>query len=1150
MATGVLRTQTKVEVCPWKGLSPYEPADARLFVGRERAIRQLQRAIDSAALAGVVGASGSGKSSLVLAGLINNNPTAETIRPGSEPMIRLREAVSRLRAHQGGQLPLLVVDQLEEVFTQCDDEDDRLNFLDELCNLAESGTARVVVALRSDHYGTCAPYLRFAEAISGSHVLLGAPGEDELRRIVTAPAKACGLELEPGLEDEIVDDVHGEPGALPLLSHALAETWSRRTGDVLTTAGYRAAGGVRGAIARTAETAFAALPAPQQQASRAMLLRLASPGAASLDTSRRVAVAELLSPGDVQGQAALEALVSARIITLDTGAAEIAHEAVFREWPRLRGWLEDDRVDLRTLAHLRDSAHEWKSNNHDESTLYRGTRLDAALDLDRRQFPFDQATEEFVATSEQVRSESERETAKRADRQRVTNIRLRLLLSAALVTLLVAGVAGVAAVQQRNRANRERGAADARRLAAASVSVRTDQLDLAALLAVESRRLHEDADTNGALFAALNEHPGLKSYLPHLTTVVEAVIDPTGRYVADPGDEDKPLELWDVSGSAPRYVHTVPLGDRVFPYRMRYLANGSLLVGEDSGFVSIVNPLTNTTVMKSAVAHDGGVWAVAISHDGKVVVSGAEDGLVRIIDAKTGKPVHTPLELGDGTVEMTEFSPDGSILATGGDGGNVSFWDAKTWSQIGAPLKVESGAWSLAWSPDAKHFVVGTDLDIRFFDATTKSIIGAPLRDHDGIAYRVQYINSGHEVISAGEDGRVLFWDATTHQQSRPALAGHGSGVRMSINENANLVVTPSDDGKIGIWDLRGASAVAKPLPKPTSAIAALAATPIGTLVGADADGNLTLWDHAGVSIGKPVHIPNAAFTGVAISTDSSRVAVSNRDGTIRIVNPRTGVLVGPMLHAGTRTDAVALSPNGQWVATLETDGACDACIRAYDLNHPAAAPLALRPPGLKPGKRSPATTATFSPDGKTLFTGIRRGWVDAWAIPSGKHLWGTKMERGIRSLAASPNGQLVAAGANTGLLKIFEATSGKELHQLRGHRGEIGGLAFRPDSSMLASTSARDHTLRLWRMDNGLTFGRPVYVGVAGSLSPAWTDANHVAAPHSTTGAMLYTIEPAALVRDACALARRNLTQEEWRQYLPKREAYRRTCPGFATGP
>jgi WD40 repeat protein len=1138
-----------VALCPWKGLSPYEAEDSLLFVGRERAIRQLARAMEHSALAGVIGASGSGKSSLVLAGLAGNTTRVLSFRPGSSPSARLHEALDSVQPTGEGPATL-VVDQLEEVFTQCDDEQERASFLQTLCEIANSGAFRVVVALRSDYYGMCAPHLEFAEALSASHVLLGALSEDEYRRIISEPARACGFVLEPGLEDEIVDDVQGEAGALPLLSHALSETWLRRSGNILTVAGYLEAGGVRGAIARTAESAWSELPPDQQEAARSVLVRLASPVSISLDTSRRLAVSGLVAPGDVLTQQAFDTLISARIIIVDGGSVEIAHEAVFREWPRLREWLESDRRSLQSLRRLHDSAFEWKANNHDSSALYRGTRLEAALELDRDRFELDDVTKAFVAASVQAQSEQQREIEDRATKQRSVNKRLRALLAGALALLLVATAAGATALQQQKRANQERRIADARRVAASSISVRSDQLDLAALLGVESRRLSADASSDGALFAALTERPGLRNYLPHTDTTIDVVVDGTGHFVANPGDDlTKPVELWGVQGTVPKLIRLLDIGGNdAYPYRLQFLPSGSLLVGDDSGAVSIIDPATNKFIMKAAVPHDGGVWAVAISPNGKVVASGGDEGVIRIIDPATGKEIHEPLNGDDATVQTTEFSPDGKILATGGDAGLLRFWDTATWKELGEPTSVDRGVWSLAWSPDGRTIAVGSDVLLRFYDAEARTEVGVPIEAHDGIVYRTRFISRGSEVVTSGEDGRVRFWNAKTYQPSRPELAGHNAGVRFGLNEQSNTLATASDDGRVGIWDLRGKNLVATPLATPTNEVATLAATPEGTLVGVDPAGNLVRWNKNGKPVQKAVSLGDLDLTAVSVADDGSRVAAAAADGSVRVVDAN-GKLLAPVLQAGKKSDAVALSPDGRRVAVANLGSDCEACVQLFDVDKPDGSTFSLRSPGLKPGRKSPATAVVFDRTGTMLATGLRRGWVDIWNPATGRHVWGTKLDRGIRSLAFSPDGRIVAAGANSGLLVLFDTTDGKVIRRLQGHRGEVVGLAFRPDGSMLASTSMGDHSLRVWRMDNGLTFGGPVYLGFDETSAPAWVDNTHIAVPHSTTGAMLYDLDSDRLGTNACELAHRNLSQDEWQQYMPKGESYRRTCPRFDVG-
>ncbi len=1139
--------------CPWKGLDAYASSDDVLFVGRERAVRQLWAAMETSTLAGVVGASGSGKSSLLLAGLSQHSVVMAVVLPGANPMERLRETMSRLPTpNVGPTCPVLAADQLEEIFTLCEDEAERAAYLDELCDIAESGRARVVAALRSDHYGSCAPYRRFADALSQSHVLLGAPTEEELRRIITVPAFAGGLTIERGLDDEIIDDVVGESGALPLLSHALRQTWLLREGDTLTRDAYHRAGGVRGAIARTAEQLWIALPATRQQATRTILTRLAAPGAATADSARRVATNQLVSAGDLDAEAALRALIDARLVTVDSGTAEIAHEAVFREWPRLRGWIEEDRDALRMLAQVRASSRVW-SEEQDDSALYRGARLQAVVDVLDMQgsapaaLSLDETSKAFVGASVDAAKRDETERASQVLRERRANRRLRMLLSSAVVLLVVAVGAGSFAVRQRNRAGADRRTADARRLAAVAADVRADRLDLAVLLSKEAHSRQDDLDTRGALFAALNDQPGLLRYLYLNDSIIDIAVDSTGRTAAFAGD-DQSLEIWDIGDSDPVRRRSISLGKDVTPQRTRFLPDGRILTGDSGGGVHIVNAETGALIVEARDHADGGVSAVSLSPNGDVIASGGDDALVRLTDARTGRPVHGPLVGHEDTIQFTEFSPDGRVLATGGGDGGLRFWNTATWVSVGEPIAFDVGLWDFRWLPDQKTFVVATEAGVQFFDAASRRALSPEIAAHDGITYRLQIIDAGATLVTSGEDGFVRFWDTQTYRPSRRALRGHSAGVRMDIAEQANRMVSASDDGTIAVWDLRGSSAVATPIAEKTNGRTQVVTTPNGRVFTADRAGSVREWDATGRSVGRALSL-DAPITALSVSSSGARVAVARGDGKAQVFEVPSGRPVTPLLEVSTRSAGVAISPDGARLVTSQTDNSCDACFILYDLSQVPLKGRALRPPGMRSGERSAANTATFDASGTQFVTGTRNGWVDTWDTATGQHLWSAGLPRGIRSLAYTPNGTRIAVGANTGLLVVLDAKTGKTLQQLRGHRGEIGGVAFSPDGTLLASESSQDHTLRIWRLDLGLTFGRPAWLGVDGVASLGWTDGGRkVAAPHFLTGAMFFDIDADRLNRAACGLVRRNLTLGEWRQYFGAKP-YRRTCPSYAPG-
>ena len=375
--------------CPYKGLARFEASDADNFFGRERLVAELVARVSETSLVTVVGPSGSGKSSLLRAGLLP--ALAAGVLAGAEPWRTValcpgahptEELAARLHSVPAGGAPRAVlVDQFEETFTLGAGPDEQVEFIDRLLALSREPSTTVVLAVRADHLGRCAAHAELATQLAGNDVLVGPMRDSELRRTVELPAQRAGLEIEAGLVEVIVGDVAGRAGALPLLSTALAETWERREGRRLTLAGYRAAGGVNGALARLAEDGYAAIPAPARPAARRILLRLCDAGEdAAFDLRRRLPLADVVDDNDHDGQAALDALADRRLLAVDGDTVEVAHESLIREWPRLRTWLEEDVEGRRTHRRLADAARAWDADARDPSELYRGTQLDAATE--------------------------------------------------------------------------------------------------------------------------------------------------------------------------------------------------------------------------------------------------------------------------------------------------------------------------------------------------------------------------------------------------------------------------------------------------------------------------------------------------------------------------------------------------------------------------------------------------------------------------------------------------------------------------------------------------------------------------------------------------------------------------------------------------
>src|SRR5215470_3878337 len=366
--------------CPFKGLAAYTEADAALLIGRERLVARLVGRLADAAAVCLVGASGSGKSSLLQAGLLpavragalegSETWRVAVLTPGEQPDKRLAAA---------GPAGLVVVDQFEELFAICRDDEERQRFAVRLVKLSGGGT-RLALAVRSDYWADAAGHPELAELITASSVAVGPLTGDELRRVVAEGARRAGLAADDDLVEALVADTAGQQGVLPLVSTALARTWERRDGLRLRLRGYRAAGGLDGAVAGLAEDTYAGLSADQQRAARAILTRLAAEGSGGRLVRRRAPVAELAPAPGGAAPVALWRMVAARLLVVGDEGAEVAHEALFARWPRLSQWLEDDAAGRRLRRRLTPAAADWAAHARPDTDRYRGPRLVEALD--------------------------------------------------------------------------------------------------------------------------------------------------------------------------------------------------------------------------------------------------------------------------------------------------------------------------------------------------------------------------------------------------------------------------------------------------------------------------------------------------------------------------------------------------------------------------------------------------------------------------------------------------------------------------------------------------------------------------------------------------------------------------------------------------
>jgi WD40 repeat protein/DNA-binding SARP family transcriptional activator len=616
--------------CPYLGLVAYDVADRDAFFGRDADVAACLQRLASVGVVAVVGPSGSGKSSLVRAGVAaalgRSGRRVAVVTPGPHPM----DALTVLPGE--GPVPVLVVDQCEEAVTLCDDPDERARFLAALAAHAQRGL--LVVALRADRLGKLSAHPGFARLIEPGLYLLGAMSEADLHAAILGPAHQAGLLLEAGLVELLAREVEGEPGALPLLSHALRTTWQRREGRTLTVAGYRNSGGIRGAVAQSAEQLYEQLSPYQQRLLRDLLLRLVAPGPQGEPVRNRVPRRTVAT--DPVRERLIEQLVAARLITSDDGVIQLAHEALARAWPRLRDWLDDDIEGQRLLRHLTGTADTWQAMGRPDSELYRGVRLTRAVEWRQLTRSDLNPTEEAFLDASQTLADTERQASEaRARLQARINRRLRALLVATAIFLVASIVVGFVAVGQRNRAERQRQLAEhERRVATAHelAAAATDKLD---------------ADPQLSVLLAL-------AAVDQTRSVDGSVVPEAEQALYDtliPFRGTTPPPPWP-GGGAP--LAWSPDGTRIAATWL-------------DGAVDI-RDARSLSLLRSLDAHDGKVTGVAFSHDGTLLGTTGEDGFAKVFDLETGKELHALESPTRKPAWAPTFSPDGSLFAAAWSG--------------------------------------------------------------------------------------------------------------------------------------------------------------------------------------------------------------------------------------------------------------------------------------------------------------------------------------------------------------------------------------------------------------------------------------------------------------------------------------------------
>jgi WD40 repeat protein/transcriptional regulator with XRE-family HTH domain len=1173
---------------PYKGLQHFDEQDAELFFGREALIAHLvqrlaeQLASDQRLLA-IIGASGSGKSSLVRAGLIPAlrwqppssawpvvllTPTAHPLEslatslsheriPSLLPQLTveslagspqvLADIQAKLARSASAANTILVVDQFEEVFTLCRSADQQAAFVDNLIQaaLAPGGVALIIIVLRADFYAHCARFNRLRQAIASHQEYIGPMTGDELRRAIEEPARRAHWELEPGLADLMLHDVGAdsghtpEPGALPLLSHALLATWQRRRGRTLTLSGYTASGGVRGAIAETAEAVFYDRLDPEQRlVARQIFLRLTELGgdAATADTRRRVNFAELVSTPDKRQivDEVLLALADARLITTDQDSAEVAHEALIREWPTLRNWLEEDREGLRLHRRLTETAQEWNTQARDPSILYRGARLAQAIEWAAAHTEQVNLLEnEFLAASQALleREASEREAQRQRELQAAQHLaeteraraaeqthasqRLRQRAVFLSIALLLVGVLAITALLFGQRALHANRLASSRELAAAAISNLAVDPERSVLLALYALDQSDTLEARNALRQALPEL--------HVLRVIPA-------HRQSPG------------------VAYSPDGARI------------TTIGVD-GDAKIWDAATGQELLSLSFTPEPGL-GIAYSPDGSWIATVSNSHLI-IWDAAHSRAALTLIgNLSQGTINRASFSPDSRRVAVANLDGSPRVWDLSTGQELLSLHGHAAICDAIAFSPDGQQIATGDQSGvIQVWDSTSGQVLLS--FGQGGVIHDLAYSPDGSRLATANEDGTLVIWEPASGQPllSLPRLPGMYGVTFLS---NSLRLVTTHQDGTAKVWDATTGQLLLT-LAGHVSTVVDVASSPDGAQIAtAGYDGSLRIWDAAPGRELTTLYAHTDQAWEVRYSPDGARLATVGLDGFARQWDARTGRLLLE-LAPGEPLNSLTYSPDGRALAAGGMDGSVfvwDALTGQPLLSAAAHQALvsgeAFSPDGrflvsgswdgtqkvwqLSTGQVISTFTGhtlgfgagiTFSPDGGSVFSGGADGYARQWQAAGAEQINEFSSEgREIYGLALSPDGSLLALGLQDGEIELWDTAKNTLVQRLTGHAGLVFRLAFSPDGTRLAS-AAFDRLAKVWDVPSGAElfslYGNPSNVfGVA--FSP---DGQTLASVGADGSLRTYTLSMETLITHAKARLTRSLTEAECEKFL-----------------
>ncbi|UNU23620.1 WD40 repeat domain-containing protein [Microcoleus vaginatus] len=1085
--------------CPYRGLFHFGPDDAEFFFGREVFVEELFAATQTRNFIPLLGASGSGKSSVVLAGLVPKLLQQEGhwlfthFRPGSEPFHALAEALVPLYEHDknateqmaqarelakffvNGSVPLqdvfskiqrnypnhrvlLIADQFEELYTLCADQKTRHSFLDILLasfpvSPSQSQFSRVLVAtMRVDFLGNALSYPKFGEVLRNPDVKIRSMNREELSQVIVKPAEKLGVAFQDGLVKRILDDVEDQPGNLPLLEFALTELWNKRTGKQLTHKIYEEIGQVEGALARHADEKYRNLTDEEKEKVRRIFIQLVRPGEGVEDTRRIAMKAEL---GE-QSWSLVKQLADARLVVTSRNATsqetvEVVHEALIRNWGELREWMNRDRVFRAWQERLRAAKGQWEATNRDSGSLLRGAAL-AEAEEQLKQRPEDLIDEqEFIEQSIQEGNRLKQVEAARRKRE----IRTAWGIAAgSVVAVVISTGLGLMAWNQKNQSELNQ----AESLARYSQSSFNEGKDLDAFVAVlQAQKILQNQHTTNlevmnALLEGVAQERERNSLTGHSSDVYSVSFSPDGKTLAS-GSLDKTIKLWNLATG--REIRTLK-GHSSEVYSVSFSPDGKTLAsGSWDKTIKLWN-LTTEREICTLKGHSSDVVSVSFSPDGKTLASGSEDKTIKLWNLATGREIRT-LKGHSSEVYSVSFSPDGKTLASGSWDKTIKLWNLATGREIRTLKGYSSYVVSVSFSPDGKTLASGSlDKTIKLWNLATGREIRT-LKGHSSYVVSVSFSPDGKTLASGSDDNTIKLWKLATGREIR-TLKGHSSYVMsVSFSPDGKTLASGSLDKTIKLWNLATGREI-RTLKGHSSDVMSVSFSPDGkTLASGSLDNTIKLWKLATGREIRTLKGHSSYVRSVSFSPDGKTLVSGSDDKTIKLWNLATGREIRTLKGYSNSVMSVSFSPDGKTLAS----GSDDKTIKLWNL----ATGREIRT--LK-GHSSYVMSVSFSPDGKTLASGSDDKTIKLWNLATGREIRTLKgYSNSVMSVSFSPDGKTLASGSDDKTIKLWNLATGREIRTLKGHSNSVWSVSFSPDGKTLVSGSS-DNTIKLWKLATG----------------------------------------------------------------------------------